>query len=80
MIHETGLLAVGHDGQVVSRGDDPVPPQFAREGQVALGGEQHGNSIELMALQQLFHLAGDGFLDHCREHSLPDGQTVVPAP
>ena len=76
VIDQSGLGAIGHDGQVVARDDDPVPAQIACQRQVAGRGEQDGNAIELLVLQQLLHLAGNGFLDHRSECTLLAGRTV----
>ena len=64
VVDQPGLGAVGDNGQVIARDDDPVSAQIARQRQVAGRGEQDGNAIELLVFQQLLDIARNGFLDH----------------
>ena len=57
VVDQPRLGAVGHDGQMVARDDDPVPVQIALEREVAGRRKKNGNAIELLAFQQLLHLA-----------------------
>ncbi len=75
VVDQSRLGAVGDDGQVVARDDDPVSGLITGQGHVAGRRQEDRDSIELLVFEQLLDIKRNGFLDHRGRWTLLRDQT-----